>query len=708
MKPDKKEHFLRGIRRNEEVLLLLLMVAVTFLVYANTLHNPFVFDDFVAITKNKNIRLTSFSLWEFIGSPRQSIYSTRPLAMMSFALNYAIHQYEPFGYHLINIFIHLFTGIFLYYFIKTTCRVVSLQTVKSAEKKPYGISFIAYGSAFLWLVNPVQTQAVNYVVQRMSSMAAMFFVLSMLLYAQSRLTENRNRKRQLFAGCLFSAILAVGSKENAAVLPAFIFLYEWYFFKDLSVPWFKRRALVLSLILLLICLLGFLFLGGQPIERMAAKYATKNFTIDQRLLTEARVVIYYFSLIVYPHPSRLNLDYNFPLSFSIVNPISTLFSIIVIGVMIWLAFRIARKDRIISFSIFWYFGNLLIESSVIPVDIIYEHRVYLPSMLIFPALFILFYQKLRQKRMTILVFFAVVAVWSFWTMERNKVWRDEAVLWADAAKKSPDKARPHINLTDVLIARGKLSEAIRHAAIALRVDPDSAAAHINMGSALFSSGKIDASMHHFERVLQISPYDHQAHNNLGLALVCKGKLEAAIAHFQKAVQIKPGYTEARFHLKKALELHNVIYGAAHDFENALLELDINEDTLSEKVEDLHSKKLGLEKGLQKYQSAISRLRKGKPFDSNQIEGVGRAKKIYEDQLHLFKQIVQHRHIVSAYYDVACILSRKNKIDEASHALRSALKDGFNNRDLIKIDTDLQNLKDEDALQGIWPEHQTKK
>jgi len=703
MKPDRKEQFFREIRRSEELLLLLLMLAVVFLVYANTLQNPFVFDDFIAITKNKNIRLTSFSLWELVGSPRQSIYSTRPVAMMSFALNYALHQYEPFGYHLINIFIHLFSGIFLYYFIKITCKAVSLQTFKSVEKKPYGISFIAYAAAFLWLVNPVQTQSISYVVQRMNSMAAMFFILSMLLYAKSRLTLTKNRKRQLLAGCLLSAILAVGSKENAAVLPAFIFLYEWYFFRDLSVPWFKRRALFLGMVLLFICLLGFLFLGGQPIEKMAAKYATKNFTIDQRLLTEARVMIYYLSLIVYPHPSRLNIDYNFPLSFSILNPVSTLFSFIVIGVMIWLAIRIARKNRIISFCIIWYFGNLIIESSIIPIDIIYEHRVYLPSMLIILALFILFYQNLRQKRIAILVFFAVVPVWSFWTMERNKVWQDEAVLWADAAKKSPDKARPHINLADVLIARGKVSEAIRHGEIALRIDPDSAAAHINMGSALLSFGKIDAAIHHFERVLQISPYDHQAHNNLGLALVCKGKLEAAIEHFQKAIQVKPNFTKARLHLNKALELHNAIYGAAHDFENALQALDIDEATLSEKINSLHSKKLRLEKSLQKYQTAISRLRKSNRLDSNQIEGVVRVKKIYENQLNLFKQIVQHRHIFIAHYDIACILSRKNKIDDASHALRSALNSGFYNRDLIKIDTDLQNIKNADAFQGKWPE-----
>ncbi len=703
MKPDQKEPFFRRSRRIQEVLLLFLMVTVVFLVYANTLHNPFVFDDFVAITKNKNIRLTSFSLWELIGSPRHSAYSTRPVAMMSFALNYSLHRYEPFGYHLINIGIHLFTGLFLYFFIKTTFRAVSLQTAQSADKKPYGICFIAYATAFLWLVNPVQTQSVNYVMQRMNSMAAMFFVLSMLFYAHARLAENRNRKRQLFAACLFAAILAVGSKENAAVLPGFIFLYEWFFFRDLSFSWFRRRAMVFGLLLLLIGLLGFLFLEGQPIEKITAKYATKNFTIGQRLLTEARVVVYYFTLILYPNPSRLNLDYNFPLSFSIVDPVSTLLSILVIGGMIWLAMRIARKNRMISFCIFWYFGNLLIESTIIPVDIIYEHRMYLPSMLVMPALFILFYPRLRQKRAVIILFSAVVAVWSFWTMERNKVWRDEAVLWADAAEKSPDKARPHINLADVLIARGEISEAVRHAAIAVRIDPDSAAAHINMGSALFKSGKIDASIRHFEKVLQISPYDHQAHNNLGLAFVCQGKLEAATAHFQKAVWIKPGFSKARLHLDKALELRNAIYGPTHDFAKALQKLDIREATLSEKVDNLHSTKLRLEKGLRKYQTAISRLRKNRRLDPNQIEGVGRVKKQYENQLNLFQQIVQDRNILSAHYDIACILSRKNKIDEALHALRSALKGGFNNRDLIKIDTDLQNIKNKDALQRKWPD-----
>ena len=188
-----------------------------------------------------------------------------------------------------------------------------------------------------------------------------------------------------FAGCFLAGILAMGSKESTAMLPVFIFLYEWYFFQDLDKSWFKRQLKYLVAIVLLFCFVAGFYLGFDPLGKFNTlrDYVFKEFTIGQRLLTQTRVVLYYLSLIFYPNPSRLNLDHDFPLSYSLFDPFTTFLSLIIIVGLIALGLYLARRQRLISFCIFWFFGNLVIESSVIPLALIFEHRLYLPSMFVF-------------------------------------------------------------------------------------------------------------------------------------------------------------------------------------------------------------------------------------------------------------------------------------------------------------------------------------
>jgi len=222
----------------------------------------------------------------------------------------------------------------------------------------------------------------------------MFFILALILYAKGRIAQQQSvqqgdaRSRHYycwFAGCLMAGLLALGSKESTAMLPVFIFLYEWYFFQDLDKSWFKRQIKYLVAIVILFGLIAGLYLGFDPLGKFNTfrDYFFKEFTIGQRLLTQARVVIYYLSLIFYPNPSRLNLDYDFPLSYTLFDPFTTFLSLIIIVGLIALGFYLARKQRLISFCIFWFLGNLVIESSVIPLALIFEHRIYMPSMFVF-------------------------------------------------------------------------------------------------------------------------------------------------------------------------------------------------------------------------------------------------------------------------------------------------------------------------------------
>jgi len=212
--------------------------------------------------------------------------------------------------------------------------------------------------------------------------------------------------------------------------------------QDLSRSWLKRSVIFWAAALLLLIGVSYLYLDGHPLTKILAGYQTRNFTLGQRVLTEFRVIILYLSLLFYPNPSRLTLDYDLPLSHSLLDPITTLLSLTVIITLIILACRLARKDRLLSFCLLWFFGNLAIESSIIGLEIVFTHRTYLPSMPIILAAVILADRWVTSKALKTAALCAVVMVFCTWTLERNTVWSNAATLWRDTVKKSPQKPRP--------------------------------------------------------------------------------------------------------------------------------------------------------------------------------------------------------------------------------------------------------------------------
>jgi hypothetical protein len=167
----------------------------------------------------------------------------------------------------------------------------------------------------------------------------------------------------------------------------------------------------------------------------------------------------------------------------LIDPITTLLSIGAIAGMVLLACYLMKKERLLSFCILWFLGNLVIESSVIPLALIFEHRTYLPSMLVSLMAVTLVYRHMKPKWLGYGLLCVVVMVCSVWTYKRNMVWSNDISLWTDCVGKSPKKARPHSNLGVVLAKHGKLDEAIAHYSEALRIEPNLAEAHYNLGIA---------------------------------------------------------------------------------------------------------------------------------------------------------------------------------------------------------------------------------
>ena len=546
-----------------ETLLLSLLAIVVILIYADTLTTPFIFDDLINIQNNPHIRVPALSFENLAWAGFNSPEGRRPVANISFALNYYFNGYNLVGYHAVNILIHLTCGIFLYFLAQATMQTPALRS----RYEKFG--WIPFFTAFIWLVHPLQTQSVTYIVQRMNCMAAMFYVLAMLFYVKFRMSKASRSKWMLFAGCVISAFLAFGTKEITATLPLFIILYEWYFFQELSAQWAKRNFLLLGGVFLLFIIIALVYLDYNPVAKILKGYEIRDFTPVQRVLTQSRVVIFYISLLLWPNPSRLNLDHDFALSYSLLSPATTLMAITAIIGLIAFAILTARKEPLLSFSIIWLFGNLVIESSIIGLELVFEHRYYLPSMFAILAIVSLVFRYVKHALPAVIALSLVGAFFCMWTYERNQVWTDEMTLYRDGAAKSPGKARPQNNLGAALSRQGRLPEAIELYQVALRIKPEYGDAHYNLGYALAKTGKLDEGLVHFREAVRIEPKRVKYLNNLGVALALKGSYAEAIEHLENALKIDPSDADGHSNLGLVFKKQGDLDAAMQHFSTAL-------------------------------------------------------------------------------------------------------------------------------------------
>jgi tetratricopeptide (TPR) repeat protein len=722
-------------------LISILFIFTVSFIYSNTLNVPFVFDDISTIKENQDMHMTDFGFNEIKKAAfGKHSPQNRPVGNITFALNYYFHQNSVKGYHIINIIIHILNGILLFLFINITLCVLKADN-KSPIPESISYSYAAFFSGLIWLVNPVHTQSVTYIVQRLNSLAAMFFMMSFLFYVKGRISQRqsssstkseKNAKGNLqkgkssklkaqsrtialksgsnlnylwFAGSALSWILALGCKQTAATLPFFVILYEWYFFQDLSHEWLKRNLKYFLGISILFFIVAFLYLGVNPLDRIQSitDYANKEFTFSERVMTQFRVVIYYLSLLFYPHPSRLRLDYNFPLSHSLINPVTTLISLCAIIGLIVLAFYLAKKDRLISFCIFWFFGNLIIESTVIPLAIIYEHRTYLPSMFVCLLVVILAFRYIRQKWVVVGLMCAVILVFSILTYQRNMVWKDAVSLWSDNVKKSPNKARPRKNLADALFKQGNLEKSIFHFREALKMDPEDEKTHLLLGKALNGLGSIDEAIRHYSEALRIKPDYPEALVQLGNALESQGNNDEAIRHYHEALRIKPDYVGALNNLGVAMMRRGRPEEAVHFF-SKVVRINPEFAEAYNNIGYILAQQGRTDEAIRNYEKALS-IEPDFVQALNNLAVAYTGKGKYDKAISLFKKIISLRpDSPVVYYYMACIYSEQNKIEESIDCIKDAIRTGFKDWDLLKTDKNLQNVRNSQSFKELFKNH----
>lgn len=505
------------------------------LLYSSTAQMPFTFDDLHNIRDNPRMRMDGISLEGLVRAATGSPSSTRPVPKITFAINYALHGWDLWGYHAVNIAVHALAALFLFLLIKATLATPYGRFLKGPP------ALVAFLAALVWLVHPIQTQAVSYLVQRMAAMAAMFYAASLWAFVRARLAGTKRSRLAWALVCALCGLLALGSKENAATLPIFMLVYEWFFFQNLSRRWLKKALPWMGACLLVFALAGLWYVGWDPAGHIRETYSARDFSLGERLLTQFRVVSLYISLLILPLPSRLNLLHDISISRSLFDPVSTLFALVFLAGLLALTVWSVKKHRLLAFCGLWFFGNLFIESSVIALEMIFEHRLYLPSMMLALALVLGVFSLISDRRIASVAVMVIAALFAWGTWERNKAWTDDMSLWADTAKKSPDYYRVAYSYATMLLDADKPEEALEYALKAVRLKPSDPKAHFAVARALSHSaiGRDAEALEYYRQAVEIQPYYGLFHIGLGQALAKEGRVEEAIRHLHTGLRLEP-------------------------------------------------------------------------------------------------------------------------------------------------------------------------
>ncbi len=488
----------------------LLIVFIVF-AYQGSLDSPFLFDDIPNIVLNPLIHPTSSEQLPQSLQPVQGL-SYRPLASLTFAVNYLLGESDVYGYHLLNICIHLLNALLLFILLIKISRTVVEPIDGSAEN---GAIRLAFWGAILWALHPVQVHAVTYIVQRMTSLATLFYLLGLLSFLYYRAGALSAKWCWPLIAICFAAGMAC--KEIIITLPIALVLI------DRLLPGGQRHinGRLIAGLLVLVVSVSIYYLYGH-LHSLTQTYPGRDFSGVERLMTQARVLWHYLSLLSWPMPGRLHMDYEFPVSRSLLEPWTTLLSITLLFV-VTLAVVALRKEKPL-FVLGWLFFLLAlsVESSFLNLEMVYIHRLYLPGLFLFVGILSLL-NSLQIKRLALLLW-VLVALLTFATLQRNMEWNSRAAFWNVDYQRGASAYRAILNHANGLLVANNAAEAIPLLEELLSVtEPERRLQLLNsLGIARFHSGDYEGAIRAFDLLekgfgaLQESLYyAAQAHARLG-------------------------------------------------------------------------------------------------------------------------------------------------------------------------------------------------
>jgi len=560
-----------------------LLVIAAFAVYANSLSGPFIFDDVLSIPQNPTIRHLGSALFPPGGG---LTVSGRPLLNLSFALNHALSGDEVWSYHALNLLIHLLAGLVLFGIVRRTLVWMEgkgqgvtgkgstdqvLIAGRHRRMPPEGnvagfgepalqvqSTLLAFAAAMLWMLHPLQTESVTYVVQRSESLMGLFYLLTLYCFIRGAEGQERGaveapaapgrRNRWVGAGwfALSSAACVGGmaTKEVMVSAPVLVLLYDRCFVAgSFRAAWRRRWRVHLALA-------GTWTLLAALVVSAGNRGGTAGFDISvgiwEYVATQFQAVSHYLRLSILPHPLILDYGAEWVSHARDVVPYLPVAVLLIAGT----AFALWRRPAL-GFLGAWFLA-ILAPTSLVPNarQTLAEHRMYLALAPVAVLLVLALHRWLGRRAWGVLL--AAVVGLGWMTVRRNLDYRSALAVWSDTVAKRPANAGAHVNLGNALEARGQLGEALTEFETAVRLDPTHATAFYDAGGACLRLQRFPEATTYYRRALALHLDFPEVHTNLGEALVRAGRPADAVHEFETALRMMPGSAEGEYRLGNAL------------------------------------------------------------------------------------------------------------------------------------------------------------
>ena len=439
------------MQRTTPRLLFICALLLTFFVYHSGLNGPFIFDDSLNIVSNQHLRMLDFSLQ----SLREAAFSSpagllqRPLSMLSFALNFHFHSGDlaPYSFKLTNLLIHMLNGLVVYALTRMlACFLLKHRQSQLPAAYP---DWLALAVSTAWLLHPLNLTSVLYVVQRMNSLAALFTFLGLCCYLWGRIRVfdgQRGGMAAILAGIFVFTPLALLSKENGALLPFFMLAMEVTLFKFEAARPIARRFLIgFFVICTAVPILAIVSHIALHPDWLFGGYLRREFSLPERLMTESRVVWFYLRLIILPSTSLMGVFHDdISVSHGLFDPYTTLPSILGIVALPLSAWLLRKRLPLVSFGILFYLVGHSMESTIFPLELVHEHRNYLPAFGILLAFFHLLLEPLHAANTQIarrFVAVLLIGLFAAGTFSRANDWANPFALWQAEVDHHPNSPR---------------------------------------------------------------------------------------------------------------------------------------------------------------------------------------------------------------------------------------------------------------------------
>ncbi len=527
-----------------------LLIALVFLTYSNSLRGEFVFDDRQIIEQNSpliNIETLDDAL--AMGS------GWRRLTAVTYGLNFYWGQLDPYGYHLVNVLIHALNAIVVFLIISQISG---------------GMLFPSLAGAAVFSVHPLLSEAVANVAGRASSLCALFYFLSVLGFLKALDSENLKVRAAWLSLAALSGFVAFQAKQEAIALPVAMAGLVWIRSAKKDWRYLAPLAVIpIGIIILIRDQLAALFASvmGNRVLVSAGFEEVLPVTTYIRTYTTA-IVGYYFPRFLYP--SRLTVD---PHIRTVEHwySIEFLFALVILGSVGWFLVRPKVPGRLFGAGVVLVMLSPLTAYVAVPLaDVVLEHRAYI-SGLGLAVLAAALFDWLRREYGNVAQVASLVLVVAFTltTVQRNTVWADGITLWEDAESKYPGKPRPHFNLAESYQRAGRLPEAIEEYEHALDLKPDIHAAYSNMAAIYLDQGDLDQGEEVLLRVTGVAPDFTEGFINLGVLYIRRREPDKALEAIERALALNGDSFPAHFNKGETLTLKGDFELAVESYQDAV-------------------------------------------------------------------------------------------------------------------------------------------